>query len=94
MQHADKEQVNLRGEIFTFKEDIMVNTRKLRGKIIEKGFTYAAISDLLGISSCTFGKKIRNISDMSIAEAEQIISILSIPPSEAIEYFFWGAFED
>ena len=27
-------------------------------------------------------------------EAEQIISILSIPPQEALEYFFWGAFED
>lgn len=72
----------------------MVNTRKLRGKIIEKGFTYAAISDLLGISSCTFGKKIRNISEMTIAEAEQIIGILNIPPSDAVEYFFWGAFED
>lgn len=72
----------------------MVNTRKLRGKIIEKGFTYAAISDLLGISSCTFGKKMRNISEMTIAEAEQIISILNIPAHDALEYFFWGAFED
>lgn len=72
----------------------MVNTRKLRGKIIEKGFTYAAISDMLGMSSCTFGKKMRNVSEMTISEAEQIISILSIPPSDALEYFFWGAFED
>ena len=72
----------------------MVNTRKLRGKIIENGFTYAAISDLLGISSCTFGRKIRNVSEMTIAEAEQLISILNIDVSEAIEYFFWGAFED
>lgn len=72
----------------------MVNTRKLRGKIIEKGFTYAAISDLLGISSCTFGKKMRNISEMTIAEAEQIISILNIPAQDALECFFWGAFED
>ncbi len=72
----------------------MVNTRKLRGKIIEKGFTYAAISDMLGISSCTFGKKIRNVSEMTISEAEQIISILSIPPCDALDYFFWGAFED
>ena len=72
----------------------MVNTRKLRAKIIEKGFTYAAISDLLGMSSCTFGKKIRNISDMTIAEAEQIANILCIPPSETLEYFFWGVFED
>lgn len=72
----------------------MVNTRKLRGKIIEKGFTYAAISDLLGMSSCTFGKKIRNLAEMSISEAEQIINILNIPPTDALEYFFWGAFED
>lgn len=72
----------------------MINTRKLRGKIIEKGFTYATLSDLLGISSCTFGKKIRNVSEMTIAEAEQIINILKIPPAETLEYFFWGAFED
>ena len=72
----------------------MVNTRKLRAKIIEKGLTYAVLSDLLGISSCTFGKKMRNISEMTIAEAEQIISILDIPISETVDYFFWGAFED
>lgn len=78
----------------TFKEVNMVNTRKLRGKIIEKGFTYAALSDLMGISSCTFGRKIRNVSEMTIAEAEQIISILNIDAADAVDYFFWGAFED
>ena len=72
----------------------MVNTRKLRGKIIEQGFTYAVLSDMLGISACTFGKKIRNISEMTITEAEQIITILKIPKPDALEYFFWGAFED
>lgn len=72
----------------------MINTRKLRAKIIEKGLTYQAVSDMLGISSCTFGKKIRNLADMTIPEAAQIISILEIPLSDTLDYFFSGDFED
>ncbi len=67
----------------------MVNTRKLRARIIEKGMTYEEMSQMLGISSCTFGKKIRNIAEMSLSEAELIIKILNIPMQDVLEYFFY-----
>ena len=65
----------------------MVNTKKLRGKIIEKGLNYEKMAELLNISSCTFGKKIRNISSFTLNEAAVMIITLDIPVSEIVDYF-------
>lgn len=72
----------------------MINTSKLRAKIVENGLTYQALSQMMGISSCTFGRKIKNISDTTLPEAAQIINILNIPKSEITEYFFLGELEE
>lgn len=65
----------------------MVNTKKLRGKIIEKGLNYEKMAELLNISSCTFGKKMRNISSFTLDEMAVMRIALDIPVSEIVDYF-------
>ena len=66
----------------------MVNTKKLRGRIVEKGLNYEKMAELLNTSSCTFGKKMRNVSSFTVNEAELMIMTLDIPVSEIVDYFF------
>lgn len=70
------------------KEDSMINTRRLRGKIVEKGMTYEGVADMMGISSCTFGRKMRKVSDMTLSEAELLVDILDIRRTELADIFF------
>ncbi len=66
----------------------MVNTNKLKGKIVEQGLTFHRLSQMIGVSPSTLGRKIRNLSDMTLEEVEMIREILNIPPSRIMEYFF------
>lgn len=72
----------------------MINTSKLRAKMIENGFTYQTLAEILGLSACSLSRKIRNISDATLPETAQIMDILSIPKSEIVNYFFSEEFED
>ena len=65
----------------------MVNTRKLRARVIECGMTYAEAAELMGMSAITFARKIRNMADISINEAVYLLKILEIPISEFANYF-------
>lgn len=65
----------------------MVNTKKLRGRIIEKGLNYEKMAELLNTSSCTFGKKIRDVSSFTLNEVAVMIIALDIPVSEIVDYF-------
>ncbi len=66
----------------------MVNTNKLRGKIVEQGLTFGSLAQQVGVSPSTLGRKIRNVSDMTLEEVERIRDILNIPPNRMMEYFF------
>lgn len=66
----------------------MVNTNKLRGKIVEQGLTFGSLARMIGISPSTLGRKIRNLSDMTLEEVELIRGSLNIPLESVMEYFF------
>ena len=68
----------------------MVNTKKLRAKIIEEGFTYERVAEYLNLSGCTFGRKVRNVSAFTLNEVEALIKLLNIPISEIAVYFLMG----
>ena len=68
----------------------MVNTNKLRGRIMEQGLTIGSLASMIGISPSTLGRKIKNQADMTLGEVEAIRSILKIPPDRVMEYFFVG----
>lgn len=66
----------------------MINTNKLRGKIVEQGLTFERLSLIVGISPSTLGRKIRNKSSMTLEEVELIRTALQIPSCRVMEYFF------
>ena len=65
----------------------MLNTAKLKGKLIEKGVTVAEISKILGIAPSTFYRKMSNNS-FQICEADMIVVSLSLSPEESQNIFF------
>lgn len=67
----------------------MVNTNKLKGRIVEMGFTQADGAKCLEIAQPTFSQKINNVRPMDLDEAEKLAAWLSIPDSEYSVYFFW-----
>ena len=61
------------------EEFTVVNTNKLKGRIVEQGLTIGSLAALIGISPSTLGRKIRNLSDMTLEEVELIRSTLNRP---------------
>ncbi|MBE7041663.1 MAG: helix-turn-helix transcriptional regulator [Ruminococcaceae bacterium] len=66
----------------------MVNTNKIRGRIMEQGLTIGSLASIIGISPSTLGRKIKNHADMTLGEVESIRDILKIPPERVVDYFF------
>lgn len=65
----------------------MLNVNKLKGKIIEKGYTVEKLSLSLQINPSTFYRKLKNNS-FEIVEADAIVKELELTPTEATEIFF------
>ena len=68
----------------------MVNTAKIRGRIIEKGKKIQSIAPKIPCTPYTLGQKISNETPMHIEEAETLIDELEIPINEVVEYFFYN----
>lgn len=66
----------------------MINSRKLKGRMVELGFNQSDIARELGIATSTVSQKINNIRPMDINEAEKICTMLLIPAVQFGDYFF------
>lgn len=66
----------------------MVNAMKLRGKIVEKGFTQEQLSKALGIHISTLNRRLKTGEDFTIGQANKIVEILNLTKEEAFEIFF------
>ena len=66
----------------------MINTNKLKGRIVELGLTQKDIAKALGIVTPTVSQKINNVRGMDVKEAFIIAEVLNIPDEEFREYFF------
>jgi len=67
----------------------MINTAKLRGRIVESGYSQCSFAKNIKMSEYTLHKKIYNKSAMTLPEAETFAILLGIPDSEFGEYFFY-----
>lgn len=67
----------------------MINTAKLRGRIVEKGKTIQTLAPKIPCTPYILGRKIANESPMQIEEATNLANELEIPDSEITEYFFY-----
>jgi transcriptional regulator with XRE-family HTH domain len=66
----------------------LINTNKIKGRIVELGLTQRDIARALGIATPTVSQKINNVRAMSIKEAFVMASVLKIPDDDFREYFF------
>ncbi|WP_035293824.1 helix-turn-helix transcriptional regulator [Clostridium sp. KNHs214] len=66
----------------------MVNTLKLKARIMELGLTQKDIAEKLNLAAPTVSQKINNIRAMSLEEAFTLSKILKIDISEFDKYFF------
>ena len=67
----------------------MINSNKLKGRLVELGLTQKDGADYLGISQPTFSQKVNNTRPMDLEEAEKLATLLEIPVTEYGIYFFY-----
>ncbi len=65
----------------------MVNTAKIRGRIIEKGKTIQSIAPKIPCSPYILGRKIANENPMNLSEVKVLCEELDIEKSEFAEFF-------
>lgn len=65
----------------------MLNHRKLKAKIIERGFTIEIISQAMKMHKATFYRKLANNSFL-IRETDELKNILRLTNDEAKDIFF------
>ena len=66
----------------------LINSNKLKGRLVERGLTQKNVADVLGIAQPTVNQKINNIRPMDLNEAEKLAELLDIKPEEFQIYFF------
>lgn len=66
----------------------LINSNKLKGRLVEKGLTQKDVADILGIAQPTVNQKINNVRPMDLNEAEKLAELLDIKPEEFQIYFF------
>lgn len=67
-----------------------VNVAKLRGIMMEKGYTQESLSQAMGIDRSTLSRKFRTSGrDFTVGEVHKIISILGLTSTEAQQIFLF-----
>lgn len=66
----------------------MVNTLKLKARMVEFGLTQKDISKVLNIAPSTVSLKINNVRPMCLNEADILANTLKINTMQFGEYFF------
>lgn len=67
----------------------MINTNKIKGRMMEMQITQKDIAIKLGLAQPTVNQKINNIRPMDLDEAEKLSEMLKIPENEFGTYFFY-----
>ena len=68
---------------------MVVNTAKLKGKIIERGNTQENVANAIGMDRTTFYRKLKDGGDkFTIGEIHRIVSAVPLSKDEAIDIFF------
>ena len=60
----------------------MLDTLKLKGKIVEAGMTQGELAEKIGISQNTLSRKIAGRRDFTIGEIDRICDVLHITENE------------
>lgn len=66
----------------------MVNSNKIKGRMVEMGITQRDVARTLNIAPPTVSQKINNVRPMDLDEAEALAKMLKIQMDEFGTYFF------
>lgn len=66
----------------------MLNSNKIRGRIVELGLSQDVVAKEMGIAQATFSQKISGKRRMSIDECHKLKCILHIEDADVCDYFF------
>lgn len=65
----------------------MINTAKIRGRIVEKNKTIYSIAQKIPCSPYTLGKKLSNKSPITLKEVSILCDELDIKKEEILDFF-------
>lgn len=68
----------------------MVNTLKIKARMVELGLTQKDIATALELATPTVNQKLNNKRPMNLNEANLIANILNIDSFQYCEYFFYN----
>lgn len=68
----------------------MINTLKIKARMVELGLTQKSIAAEIGIAAPTVSQKINNVRPMMLDEVERFSEILKISDDQFREYFFYN----
>lgn len=68
----------------------MVNTQKVKARIVEQGTTQQGIAKALNISQSALNLKINNKRRLNLEEGLRLADILCISKEKFNEYFFYN----
>lgn len=66
----------------------MVNTKKIKARLVELGLTQDDLARKMGLATCTINQKLNNIRPLKLSEANMIAKILDIDDTDFKSYFF------
>lgn len=61
---------------------------KLKGRMVEKGFTHSALARAAGMSITAMWSRMHNHTEFKQSQIVRIAKILMIAPSDYAQYFF------
>lgn len=65
-----------------------VDIAKLRGRIVEKGYTQETLAEQLGVDNSTFSRKMKaNGAAFTVGQMHKIAELLTLSGKEAAEIF-------
>lgn len=66
----------------------MINTNKLKGRMVEKKISQQQAARALGIQQPTFSQKCNGSREFKVGEVQKLVEMLEIADDEVAEYFF------
>lgn len=66
----------------------MINTGKLKGRMVEMGITQKCLAIELKLATPTVSQKLNGVRPLNLDEAKRISDILEIPSRDFTSYFF------
>lgn len=66
----------------------MINTNRVKARIVERGLTYRKVAEDMGINYTTLSLKLRNKRDIYLTEVSKLCKILGIHTKEELLYYF------